>query len=123
MTKASIDKAAELAGMWWACKLDDKYEDKRTEFSEILTKKIIEKWNTSNLYIEYIYINNDYDAEDILLETIKEVLEPNCKGRMFSSYGILPNKHCLNVYPDKLEPKEGYHNWTDVIYVIPTDKP
>jgi len=25
MTKPSIDKAAELAGMWWACKLDNKY--------------------------------------------------------------------------------------------------
>ena len=118
MTKPSIDKAAELAGMWWACKLDDKYEDKRTEFSEILTKKIIEKWNNSILNHPCIYTVCDYDAQDILLETIKEVLEPNYRGRMFSSYGILPNKHCLNVYPDKLEPKEGYGNWTDVIYVI-----
>ena len=122
MTKHYIDKAAELAGIWWAFKLDDKYESKQTEFAEILTKKIIEKWNSPNYYHQFIIIKCDYYAQDILLETIKEVLEPNCRGWMFSSYEILPDKHSLNVYPDKLEPKEGYGNWTDIIYVILTDK-
>ena len=130
MTKLSIDKAAELAGMWWAYKLNDKYKSKRTEFAKVLTKKIIEIWNNSILHNGCIYTVSDYDNsyilydnKDILLESIKEVLEPNLKEPMFSTQGILPDKHCLNVYPDKLEPKEGYGNWTNVIYVIPSDRP
>jgi hypothetical protein len=63
----------------------------------------------------------DYDPHGHLLIAVRAA-GIECQGVLFSARGILPEKHQLHVYPDRLEPKEGYGNWTSHIPVpIPKD--
>jgi hypothetical protein len=62
------------------------------------------------------HLECDYDPHGHLLTAVRAAgLE--CQGMMFSARGILPQKHNLDVFPNRLIPKEGYGNWTAKIPV------
>lgn len=114
-----IHVAAKMAGEWWANRLSEKYADKRDEFAAEVARLCEERMKEdvcpgrqSSCFIEC-----DYDPRGLLLSAVRNVLDPECRGFLFSAQGILPEKHSLRVCEDKLIPKEGYGNWTDEIKV------
>ncbi len=123
-------KAAQMAGAWWAERLDEAHAAKREAFAKAVEKRILEVfegkvgWDSIDRKHEgngkpakLVCTNVDYDPMGLMLEAVHEVIDPECRGRMFSARGILPEKHSLDVYRDRLMPKEGYGNWTDAIRV------
>lgn len=104
-----VSKAAEMAAQWWTDRLQqgDKAIFKKT--LETLVQQDLDKWGECIL-------DCDYDP-DIRLRAAVRAAGVECQGCMFSAQDILPIKHMLKVYPDLLEPKEGYGNWTEVIKV------
>ena len=105
----SIEKAAEMAGKWWAERLQ---QGNKEQFAEEIRVRVLEKLQTR----ERVYLECDYDPQGILLEAVRAI-GIECGGFMFSADGILPRKHALQVQHDRLEPKEGYANLTDIIKV------
>lgn len=108
-----IHKAAKMAAQWWADRLDHKHSDKRQSFADCLAKKIDKKLMDDG----QVYLKCDYDPHDLILEAIRETVDPGCSGSCGSAEGILPQKHSLFVRRDSLTPKEGYGNWTKIIKV------
>ena len=105
----SIEKAAEMAGAWWAARLQ---QGDKVQFAEEVRIRTLAKLQEQ----EVVHLECDYDPWDILLEAVQAIgLE--CGGHMFSADGILPRKHCLSVTAEQLCPKEGYGHWTPVIIV------
>ena len=105
----SIEKAAEMAGEWWAERLQ---QGNKEQFAEEIRVRVLEKLQTR----ERVYLECDYDPRGILLEAVRAI-GIECRGFMFSADGILPRKHALQVRHDRLEPKEGYGNLTEIIKV------
>ena len=105
----SIEKAAEMAGKWWAERL---YRGNKEQFAEEIRVRVLLELQTR----EIVYLECDYDPQGILLEAV-HAIGIECRGFLFSADGILPRKHALKVRHDRLEPKEGYGNLTDIIKV------
>ncbi len=113
-----IEIAAHMAGEWWASRLDLRHSDKRDVFATAVARRVL-----SELKIKHeagVYLECDYDPQGILLEAIKEVIDPSCLGYNYSADGLLPFKHSLQVWGDRLSPIEGAGNITDDI-LIPID--
>jgi hypothetical protein len=106
-----IDKTAEIAAQWWADRLMKGDKDK---FKECLELHI----NKSLTETGHCYLENDYDPHGGLLDAVRAA-GVECSGVFFSGRGILPQKHETTVTPGKIEPKEGYGNWTEAIEVKP----
>lgn len=132
MTENIVDelaaRAAKAAGEWWAARLDPAHQDKAEAFAtaverytyQALTGQTVWRHNGDVVAgdgkpVSGVYIESDYDPKGPLLQAVIETVEPNCKGFMFSSKGILPYKTELFVTRERLKPKEGYGNWTAVI--------
>ena len=132
MTEQEIDvlaaRAAKKAGEWWAARLDPAYKDKAEAFAvavewytyQALTGQTAWSYDGAaragdGKPVSGVYLESDYDPKGPLLQAVIETVEPNCKGFMFSSNGILPNKTELFVTRERLRPKEGYGNWTEEI--------
>lgn len=132
MTEDAIDelaaRAAKKAGEWWAARLFPAYKDKAEAFAAAVERYTYQaltgqtKWGWDGTMaagdgkpITGIYVESDYDPKGPLLKAVTETVEPNCKGFMFSSKGILPYKTELFVTRERLRPKEGYGNWTEEI--------
>lgn len=118
----SIQKACEMAGEWWAARLNEVYATKREEFAKRVTALCLEEFtkqqaNNHRKSKLYLYTSVDYDPEGLLLVAVRELIDPNCRGVFFSARGILPEKHSLHIMEDKLWPKEGYGNFTAEIFV------
>jgi hypothetical protein len=103
------EAAANAAADWWTERL---MGGDRQKFRDSLRANVLADLNATGR----CYLECDYDPQKHLLTAARDAgLE--CRGFMFSARGILPQKHSLDVTPDKLEPKEGYGNWTDAIQV------
>lgn len=124
-------KAAVLAGNWWAERLNSAHAGKREAFALAVAIRIdkalrgVCSWNWNDRIDheepfkprERVETEVDYDPRGLLLEAVREVIDPACRGCMFSADGILPRKHALGVTRTTLSPKEGYGNWTSDIEV------
>ena len=62
----------------------------------------------------------DYQADALLDDAITQAL-PEVEN--WNKGMLLPRKHTLDVYPDRLCPKEGYGNWTKDIPVPAATEP
>lgn len=116
-----IEIAAGMAGEWWAKRLAEQYADKRVAFAEAVAKRVLQElrgecywdWHgerhEGRCYQDRSRTENDYDPHNCLIPALAEALPdvPSYKLR-----DALPRKHTLDVYADKLKPKEGYGNWT-----------
>ena len=114
----SYEKAAQIAGKWWAERLDPQYQDKQQQFAEEIARLVLEAFQDGSKVInhDFVRLECDYDPCGILLTALHNI-GIACDGFMFSARGILPEKHMLKIYKDHLEPKEGYGNWTEEIPV------
>lgn len=114
-----IAQAAKMAGEWWAERLSDAHQGKRTEFAAAVAKHCETEMRAraKSGGKPLCWLEVDYDPQGPMLDAVREVIDPDCKGMMFSARGILPQKHELKVEPRRLEPKEGYGNWTAPIEV------
>jgi hypothetical protein len=67
-------------------------------------------------YSDMSRTENDYDPHHLLIPALAEALPdvPEYKLR-----NALPQKHSLDVYHDRLRPKEGYGNWVEDVLVPP----
>lgn len=126
----SIEKAAQMAGNWWAKKLNNQFESSKLNFSDFVKNLIINVYegniicsrdgeiiSGNNHRLPYVVTSVDYEPEGIILVAVRCILIPKVEGYMFSAKNIFPFKHDLKVTPTFLEPKEGYENWTDIIKV------
>ena len=119
-------KAAKMAGEWWAERLADEYAEARPALAAAVEKRVLQElrgecyWDWSGErkegrgYEDHARIEFDYDPHNCLCEALVEALPgvPEYKLRR-----CLPTKHTLDVYADRLKPKEGYGNWTADILV------
>lgn len=110
-----IAAAAKMAGEWWAERLSSQHADKRSAFAAAVAKHCEHELRTR--HEPHCRLEVDYDPRGPMLAAVRDVIDPECKGMMFSARGILPQKHELKVTPTKLSPKEGYGNWTPDIDV------
>ena len=125
-----IEMAANMAGDWWAKKLAVTHADKRPAFAAAVSRLVQQAlrgeahwvWGQGKKVgagepVAWVMTENDYDPQGLMLDAVREVIDQNCRGFMFSGRGILPDKTCLLVRPTLLEPKEGYGNRTTAISV------
>jgi len=107
----NIENAAAMAANWWARRL---LAGDREKFVEALYPLILADLKSEGQCLTEC----DYDPRDHLLTAVRAAgLE--CSGMGGSAVGILPMKHSLGVFPDRLEPKEGYGNWLAAMPVRP----
>jgi hypothetical protein len=121
-----IEVAAKMAGEWWAERLAKQYADKRQEFAKAVEMRVLQElrgecyWDRHGEcyegrgYEDHSRTENDYDPHNCLIPALAEAIPdvPEYKLRT-----ALPQKHTLDVYADKLKPKEGYGNWTKDVLV------
>ena len=110
-----IQAAAKMAGDWWAERLGNAHAGKRTAFAEAVAKHCEKEMRMREEPMCFLEV--DYDPQGPMLDAVREVLDPDCRGVFFSAQGLLPKKHELQVSPRELRPKEGYGNWTAPIEV------
>lgn len=114
-----IQKASVQAGFWWANKLNGDHDTRRCTFAENLASLINDKLTKIKLDPSkkiILRIACDYDPDTLLLEALnKSSIFP--QGICNTCDGILPQKHVLIVYPDRLEAREGYRSWSKPIFV------
>lgn len=111
---AEIEKAAIQAGEWWADRLDSSHAEKKNAFASAIAIRIKKEMIDGK---QKVFLECDYDPQGLLLEAVREVIDPQCRGFLFSARGILPPKHSLMVSRERLVPKEGYGNWTEEIVI------
>jgi hypothetical protein len=105
----TIETAARAATDWWTDRLQT---GDRERFAAALFPLVLADLAAAG----ECSLVCDYDPLGHLLIAVRAAgLE--CSGMGFSASGILPAKHSLEVYPDRLEPKEGYGNWLPAIAV------
>lgn len=134
MKTSKLSTAALMAGQWWTDRLDDAHADKREAFAAAVSQRVQQAldgvfyWNWfgersdgDGKPVDRVYTECDYDAHGLLLEAVREVIDPDNRGFWFSARDILPQKHSLDVSRTSLQPKEGYGNWTDAIAVTPKE--
>ena len=115
-----ITRASKMAGEWWAKRLNPAHAAKREAFAAAVAKNCEAELRRNSKYEPYTFLEVDYDpSEGAMLDAVREVIDPNCRGFGFSAQGILPLKHSLAVTPTKLSPKEGYGNFLGDI-AVPT---
>ena len=109
-----IGRAAQMAGEWWAERLNDQHAHRRDAFAQEVAVRVETALRANPDFP--VFTECDYDPRGLLLEAVHAV-GIECRGSFFSARGILPEKHDLTIHPDRLEPKEGYGNWLDPIPV------
>lgn len=107
--------AAQIAAEWWGKILNGNHADKRDAFVLDLEQRINEKLNTGH---KNVWIESDYDPRDILLDSVRATIDPECRGMMFSAEGIFPQKCETQVNVKYIMPKYGYGNWLPKINII-----
>lgn len=112
MTESDTDlirKTAERAAAWWRDRYDGVNPDR---FEELVKAFVCEQLSDTG----QMWLYSDYDPQDELLSAVRGAGQ-ECRGMMFSSDHILPTKTGTQITPGRIEPKEGYGNWTEVILV------
>lgn len=112
----SKEKAAKITADWWAEKWIP--DDTRELFRFAVEKRTLEALNDPERLTGggAVKLHVDYDPDGLLLDIIQSI-GIKCSGNFFSARGLLPEKHYTYVYPDHIEPKEGYGNRTETIIV------
>lgn len=117
----SIETASKMAGEWWAERLAEQYATARPAFAAAVEKLVLQElrgecywdWHGERHegigYDDRSFTENDYDPHHCLIPALAEAL-PDVPGYKLRT--ALPTKHTLDVYADRLRPKEGYGNWT-----------
>jgi hypothetical protein len=130
--KDRISIAAEMAGQWWADRLDPQYADKRDAFAAAITVRVEQELRGEFHWTWYggtertpgdlttptwIRLHCDYDPKGLLLDAVRETVSPECRGFGSSADDLLPMKTDLTIRTDTwvMEPKEGYANHTQGI--------
>jgi hypothetical protein len=123
----SKKEAARLAGQWWAARLSDEFADHRSAFAASVEKHVLQELNGECYWDwfgerhdgvgreDFCRTEHDYDPHYCLVPAMLEAIPDVPFWKLKSA---LPIKHCLNVCPDVLKPKEGYGNWTPNIRVL-----
>lgn len=128
MTTDQLEAAAKMAGQWWAERLAEEYAEQRQAFAKAVERCVLQELR-GECYWDWhgerhngrgrghggVRITNDYDPHNCLIPALDEVF-PGMPPWKASE--ALPRKHELTVYADRLEPKEGYGNWTAHIPVL-----
>lgn len=109
--KDQITRTAVAAGAWWADRLGERFTQHRAAFIGAVAGRVEEALKRD----AWIELECDYEPVGELLAAVREA-GIDARGTAFE--GILPWKHSLSVEIGRLEPKEGYGNWTDVIEVL-----
>lgn len=122
-----LEIAAAMAAIWWAKKLSAQYADKRLAFTKALEKCILRELNNEGYYSytgDFVESNSnivpcrlemDYGPQYGLMAALIETF-PGLQD--FELRNLLPRKHCLTVYSDKLfMPQEGYSVYKEDIAV------
>jgi hypothetical protein len=128
----SVEKAAKMAGEWWAKRLSDKYANKRTAIASAVESRVAQTlngaaywdWNGqrkagSGKPAPSVSVICDYEPLALLASAVQEVFGDELTSfQLFTSLqDLFPRKHDLVVTRDRLRPKEGYGNWTPDILV------
>jgi hypothetical protein len=100
-----MSKAAEMAADWWTERLQ---RGDKVKFRHQLVGMIDAELAMRGRAIVAV----DYDPDDILVVALLAAGLEDRRWCLLSAKDILPMKTALRVYPDRLEPKEGYGNWT-----------
>ncbi len=108
-----IGRAAKMATDWWVERLRKGDKERFAAVLQPLVEADLRATGQCTMEV-------DYDPREPLLTAVREVIDPECRGFMFSAKGIFPEKHSLDVTPRWMKPKEGYGNWTDRI-IVPTE--
>lgn len=109
-----MSEAARMAAQWWTDRLQQGDKQRFRVVLEHLVQSELDLHGRCRL-------DCDYDPQDLLLIAVQEA-GIECQGYLFSAKGILPMKTLLWVHPDRLEPKEGYGNWTEIIKIEETNE-
>jgi hypothetical protein len=128
----SVEKAAKMAGEWWAKRLSDKYANKRAALASAIESRVAQTLN-GVAYWDWdgqrkegsgkpeicARLTCDYEPLALLASAVQEVFGDELTSfQLFtSSQDLFPRKHDLLVTRDRLRPKEGYGNWTTDILV------
>lgn len=120
-----IEIAAKMAGQWWADRLTDEHADKRDAFAAAVAIRVAQEirgechWDWFGEKKDggggrgMSRTEFDYDPHYLLIEVFAEVIG----GRFFDWKTCMPYKRSLDVYADRLCPKDGYGNWVPDIPV------
>lgn len=125
---AQIQRAADMAGKWWADRLDEQHADKREAFAAAVSRRVVEGLTGQAIWVwgqgrllgdgnppRRIFIECDDEPQGLLLDAVREVIGPLWWAS--GAFAMLPTKHMLMVSPTEIHPKEGYGNFTDWITV------
>ncbi len=122
-----------MAGERWAEKLIGGFKLKSAEFAKAVETRVLAElkgechWPYSNERVKGFhrcYKKNpessatrcDYEPKGLLVEAINEVF-PDAENTQYRLRDILPQKHELLVFPDRLKAMEGYGNWIEEVFV------
>lgn len=121
MKMEQIEVAAKMAGEWWAARLAEQFADKRVAFAKAVETRVLQElrgecywdWHGERHegrgHKDRCFTENDYDPHYCLIPALAEAL-PGVPA--YKLHDALPRKHTLDVYADKMKPKEGYGSWT-----------
>lgn len=110
-----LKPAALLAASWWGARLNPNHADKRAAV-EAAIASVVDSHLRANRGFR-VHLECDYEPKGLLDEALRSAgfegvpLLDMWRGKVF------PEKHDLDVYEDRLCPKEGYGNWTREIAV------
>lgn len=107
----TIERAAAMAAEWWTARLQA--GDPKKFFAALYPLILADLESEGESHTEV-----DHDPRDHVLVAVRAA-GLDCNGRGCSALGILPMKHALEVYPDRIQPKAGYGRWLDWIPVPP----
>jgi hypothetical protein len=125
----SKEIAAQMAGQWWAARLAPEYAARREAFAAAVASRVLQElrgecyWDRQGKrhegrgYADRSFTEQDYDPLYCLIPALAETFPETPFWKLRNA---LPNKHVLDVYADRLRPKEGYGNWTAYIPVPPS---
>ncbi len=79
--------AAQAVADWWSEHLDEKYADRREFFKDAIVRYLDGREGQQETTLKV-----DYDPLGLMLAIVRETIDPECRGFLFSAKGMLPNK-------------------------------
>lgn len=131
--KRDMDKiaaASKMAGEWWAERLADKYAPKREAFAKAVAAKVESvfrgevRWDISGKrpgngnYTECVHTGIYYEPLDLLLEALREAVDPKCTSNFRSTLNMLPYHLKLCVELKYMYAREGRSTQVKKILII-----
>ena len=99
-----MNKAAEMAGKWWADRLHKNHAGKRDAFAVAVAKRVDMAFNGEAAWDwagpakpdgpkDYVFTESDYDPKGLLLDAVREVIDPDCRGMIDRKSTRLNSSH------------------------------